>query len=67
MPTRILPALPSRRRPPITNKSRLKVVRGNIDGDIVVFDDEDEKTKAQRSVAGVDQAESTVSPLPRFC
>ncbi|KAG7090577.1 hypothetical protein E1B28_009684 [Marasmius oreades] len=49
------PSTNIRNRYRINNKSRLKVIRGNIDTDPVVVDEDEEKNRLLQSVAGVDQ------------
>ncbi|KAF9264627.1 hypothetical protein L218DRAFT_234186 [Marasmius fiardii PR-910] len=50
-----LPASTLRNRNRINNKSRLKIVHGNIDTDPIIPDEDDEKNRLLQSVAGVDQ------------
>ncbi|KAK0441186.1 enhancer of polycomb-like-domain-containing protein [Desarmillaria tabescens] len=50
------PPLPSsRNRNRITNKSRLKIVRGDVALEPVILDEDEEKNRLLQSVAGVDQ------------
>ncbi|KAJ8088802.1 Enhancer of polycomb-like protein 1 [Marasmius tenuissimus] len=52
------PATNIRNRYRINNKSRLKVIKGNIDTDPVVVDEDEEKNRLLQSVAGVDQEDA---------
>ncbi|KAL0573518.1 Enhancer of polycomb-like protein 1 [Marasmius crinis-equi] len=52
------PATNIRNRYRINNKSRLKVIRGNVDTDPVVVDEDEEKNRLLQSVAGVDQEDA---------
>ncbi|KAF9261973.1 hypothetical protein L218DRAFT_470467 [Marasmius fiardii PR-910] len=52
------PSANIRNRYRINNKSRLKVIRGNIDTDPVVVDEDEEKNRLLQSVAGVDQEDA---------
>ncbi|KAJ4482392.1 enhancer of polycomb-like-domain-containing protein [Lentinula aciculospora] len=47
-----------RNRNRITNKTRLKVVHGNIDVDQIIPDEDEEKNRLLQSVAGVDQEDA---------
>ncbi|PBK77793.1 hypothetical protein ARMSODRAFT_9115 [Armillaria solidipes] len=50
------PPLPSsRNRNRITNKSRLKIVRGDVAVEPIILDEDEEKNRLLQSVAGVDQ------------
>lgn len=51
-----------RNRNRVTNKTRLKVVHGNIDADALSFDEDEEKARIV-STAGVDAEDANVSPL----
>ena len=52
-----------RNRNRITNKSRLKILKGNVDADDLLFpDDDDEKHRLTNLVAGVDAEDANVSP-----
>lgn len=61
-----------RNRNRVTNKTRLKVVQGNIDADPLVLDEDEEKARIV-STAGVDAEDANVSrhllrrPSPRPC
>lgn len=55
-----LPLTVPRNRNRITNKSRLKVYKGDLDAESYIPDDDDEKTRLQQSVAGVDQEDANV-------
>jgi hypothetical protein len=44
----------------VTNKTRLKIVRGAIDADPIVLDEEEEKARASQLVAGVDLDDANV-------
>ncbi|KAG7087533.1 hypothetical protein E1B28_013492 [Marasmius oreades] len=52
------PASTLRNRNRINNKSRLKIVHGNIDADPIIPDEDDEKNRLLQSVAGVDQEDA---------
>ncbi|KAK7470514.1 Enhancer of polycomb-like protein 1 [Stygiomarasmius scandens] len=47
-----------RNRNRINNKSRLKIVQGNIDTDPIIPDEDEEKNRLLQSVAGVDQEDA---------
>ncbi|THV08426.1 hypothetical protein K435DRAFT_824921 [Dendrothele bispora CBS 962.96] len=47
-----------RNRNRINNKSRLKIVKGNIDTDPIIPDEDEEKNRLLQSVAGVDQEDA---------
>ncbi|KAJ3747552.1 enhancer of polycomb-like-domain-containing protein [Lentinula detonsa] len=47
-----------RNRNRITNKTRLKIVHGNIDVDQIIPDEDEEKNRLLQSVAGVDQEDA---------
>lgn len=51
-----------RNRNRVTNKTRLKVVHGNIDADALSFDEDEEKARIV-STAGVDAEDANVSLL----
>lgn len=56
------PPLPSsRNRNRITNKSRLKIVRGDVAVEPIILDEDEEKNRLLQSVAGVDQDDANVS------
>lgn len=57
-----------RNRNRITNKTRLKIVRGNVEGeDLLLPDEDEEKHRLTNLVAGVDAEDANVSPsLTRF-
>ncbi|KAK7029405.1 Enhancer of polycomb-like protein 1 [Paramarasmius palmivorus] len=52
------PASTLRNRNRINNKSRLKIVHGNIDADPIIPDEDEEKNRLLQSVAGVDQEDA---------
>ena len=52
-----------RNRNRVTNKTRLKVIPGNIDADPLVLDEDEEKARVV-STAGVDADDANVSPKP---
>jgi hypothetical protein len=54
-----------RNRNRVTNKTRLKVVTGNIDADPLVLDEDEEKARVV-STAGVDAEDANVSPSRLF-
>jgi hypothetical protein len=51
-----------RNRNRVTNKTRLRVVTGNIDADPLVLDDDEEKARVL-STAGVDAEDANVSSI----
>lgn len=51
-----------RNRNRITNKTRLKVIHGNIDADPLVLEEDEEKARVV-STAGVDAEDANVSPF----
>lgn len=55
-----------RNRNRITNKTRLKIIHGDIDVDQIIPDEDEEKNRLLQSVAGVDQEDANVrlSTLP---
>ena len=56
-----------RNRNRITNKSRLKILFGNIEGDALLIPDEDEeKHRLTNLVAGVDAEDANVSMSSTF-
>ena len=57
-----------RNRYRVTNKSRLRIIKENLDAENVVVDEDEERTKVV-STAGVDAEDANVSTLPlcRFC
>ncbi|KAJ7089681.1 enhancer of polycomb-like-domain-containing protein [Mycena belliarum] len=55
MPRLVHPPTTLRNRNRITNKYRLKIIHGNIDTDPFIPDEEDEKSRSNLAVAGVDQ------------
>ncbi|KAJ8074928.1 Enhancer of polycomb-like protein 1 [Marasmius tenuissimus] len=52
------PASTLRNRNRINNKSRLKIIHGNIDTDPIIPDEDEEKNRLLQSVAGVDQEDA---------
>jgi enhancer of polycomb-like protein len=60
-----------RNRNRVTNKTRLKVVRGNIDADPLILDEEEERARVI-ATSGVDADDANVSsrhpfhPLPNL-
>ena len=58
-----------RNRNRVTNKTRLKIIRGNIEPDLLVIDEDDERVRVV-STAGVDAEDANVSssssPLSRL-
>jgi enhancer of polycomb-like protein len=54
-----------RNRNRVTNKTRLKIVHGNIDADPLVLDEDEEKARVI-STAGVDAEDANVSPSSLF-
>lgn len=52
--------LPLRNRNRVTNKTRLKVIKGNIDADPIVLDGDEERIRVV-STAGVDAEDANVS------
>ena len=63
MPRLVNPPTTLRNRNRITNKYRLKIHKGDIDTDPFIPDEEDEKSRSNLAVAGVDQDDANVSPL----
>ncbi|KAJ7880322.1 enhancer of polycomb-like-domain-containing protein [Mycena olivaceomarginata] len=55
MPRLVHPPTTLRNRNRITNKYRLKIIHGNIDTDPFIPDEDDEKSRSNLAVAGVDQ------------
>lgn len=56
-----LPQSSLRNRNRVTNKTRLKVYHGNVNADILIPDEDEEKARLLQSVAGVDQEDANVS------
>ncbi len=50
-----------RNRNRVTNKTRLRIVHGNLDADPLAFDEDEEKARIV-STAGVDAEDANVSP-----
>jgi enhancer of polycomb-like protein len=61
MPRLVHPPTTLRNRNRITNKYRLKIIHGNIDTDPFIPDEDDEKSRSNLAVAGVDQDDANVS------
>jgi enhancer of polycomb-like protein len=55
-----LPLTVPRSRNRITNKSRLKIYKGDIDAEAYIPEEDDEKTRLLQSVAGVDKEDANV-------
>ena len=53
-----------RNRNRVTNKTRLRIIQGNIDADPLAFDEDEEKARVV-STAGVDAEDANVS-IPSF-
>lgn len=60
------PASTLRNRNRITNKTRLKIIHGNIDEDPIIPDEDEEKNRLLQSVAGVDQEDANVCLIRIF-
>ncbi|KAJ7623472.1 enhancer of polycomb-like-domain-containing protein [Roridomyces roridus] len=58
MPRLVHPPTTLRNRNRITNKYRLKIIHGNIDTDPFIPDEDDEKSRSNLAVAGVDQEDA---------
>lgn len=50
-----------RNRNRVTNKTRLKIIRGNIDADPLIIDEEEERARVI-ATSGVDAEDANVSP-----
>lgn len=60
MPRNNTPGSSLRNRNRITNKSRLRVVQGNFESDLVVLDEEEDKNRLLQQTAGVDAEDANV-------
>jgi enhancer of polycomb-like protein len=52
-----------RNRNRVTNKTRLKILRGSIDADPLILDEEEERARVI-ATSGVDADDANVSPRP---